>query len=111
MAEDPPILAASSRPFSPAARNPACLVHVYPPGPRLGARYPLDKGPVVIGRGEMCDIRVADESVARRHACVQSGLTGYRLTDLQSATGTFVNDQKIDLHELKDGDTVRAGIG
>src|SRR5690606_29956934 len=34
---------------------------------------------------------------------------GYRLVDLGSTNGTYVNDSRIDEHELQSGDTLRIG--
>ena len=36
---------------------------------------------------------------------------GYGVIDLQSTNGTFVNDGRITLHQLKDGDYLRIGNG
>ncbi|MBY0459497.1 MAG: FHA domain-containing protein, partial [Gemmataceae bacterium] len=48
------------------AKREACLVHIYPSGPTMGCRYPLLDRSLVLGRGEDCDIRLADHSVSRR---------------------------------------------
>jgi pSer/pThr/pTyr-binding forkhead associated (FHA) protein len=34
---------------------------------------------------------------------------GYVISDLQSGNGTFVNDQKVDMHKLQNGDRIRLG--
>jgi diguanylate cyclase (GGDEF)-like protein len=90
-------------------RRDACVVHIYPVGPGMGARYPLGEVPVVIGRGNDCDIRINDHSVSRRHARIQPGADGYYAVDLQSTNGTFVNDVPASICKLKDGDYLRAG--
>ena len=87
----------------------ACLVHIYPTGPGMGARYPLGDTPMVIGRGTDCDIRINDHSVSRRHARIQPGADGYYAVDLQSTNGTFVNDVPSSTCKLKDGDYLRVG--
>ena len=79
------------RPVSTTNRD-ACLVHIYPFGPGVGARFPLSESPIVIGRGSDCDIRINDHSVSRRHARLQPGAEGHYAVDLQSTNGTFVND-------------------
>src|SRR5215475_11005186 len=48
----------------------ACLVLIYPPGPDMGKRFPLDRNEFVLGRGTDCDIQVDRDSVSRRHARV-----------------------------------------
>lgn len=87
----------------------ACLVHIYPTGPGMGARYPLSDRPVVIGRGSEVDVRIQDHSVSRRHARVQPGADGYYAVDLQSTNGTYVNDVPASMCKMKDGDYLRVG--
>lgn len=96
------------RPISTSNRD-ACLVHIYPFGPGVGARYPLAESPIVIGRGSDCDIRINDHSVSRRHARIQPGAEGHYAVDLQSTNGTFVNDVPASMCKLKDGDYLRVG--
>jgi two-component system, cell cycle response regulator len=92
-----------------ATRRDACVVHIYPTGPGMGTRYPLTDSPVVLGRGNDCDIRINDHSVSRRHARIQPGADGYYAVDLQSTNGTFVNDVPASICKLKDGDYLRVG--
>jgi diguanylate cyclase (GGDEF)-like protein len=90
-------------------RRDACVVHIYPTGPGMGTRYPLTDTPVVLGRGNDCDIRINDHSVSRRHARIQPGADGYYAVDLQSTNGTYVNDVPASICKLKDGDYLRVG--
>jgi diguanylate cyclase (GGDEF)-like protein len=90
-------------------RRDACVVHIYPTGPGMGTRYPLSDSPMVLGRGNDCDIRINDHSVSRRHARIQPGADGYYAVDLQSTNGTFVNDIPASICKLKDGDYLRVG--
>jgi diguanylate cyclase (GGDEF)-like protein len=101
-------ITASNQPIA-SARRDACVVHIYPTGPGMGARYPLAENPVVLGRGSDCDIRINDHSVSRRHARIQPGADGYYAVDLQSTNGTFVNDVPASICKLKDGDYLRVG--
>lgn len=95
--------------FSSVARE-ACLVHIYPTGPNMGCRYPLGQRPLLLGRGEDCDITLHDHSVSRRHAKIEPTPGGYYVSDLQSTNGTFVNDKQIDTAcLLQDGDYLRVG--
>src|SRR5436190_21891335 len=75
--------AAPRRPV-PKAAGHACLVHIYPTGPNMGMRYPLGGNPLVLGRGEDCDIHINDHSVSRRHARIDPTGEGYHVADLQS---------------------------
>ena len=87
----------------------ACLVHIYPTGPGMGSRYPLNETPLVLGRGSDCEIRINDHSVSRKHARIQPGSDGYYTVDLQSTNGTYVNDVPASMCKLKDGDYLRVG--
>jgi diguanylate cyclase (GGDEF)-like protein len=92
-----------------AAGREACVVHIYPTGPGMGTRYALGDNPVVLGRGNDCDIRINDHSVSRRHARIQPAADGFYAVDLQSTNGTFVNDVSASICKLKDGDYLRVG--
>ncbi len=101
-------ITAPDRPVSVSNRN-ACLVHIYPTGVGMGSRYMLTDEPLVIGRGNDCEIRINDHSVSRRHARLQPGVDGYYAVDLQSTNGTYVNDVPASMCKLKDGDYLRVG--
>jgi two-component system cell cycle response regulator len=87
----------------------ACVVHIYPTGVGMGTRYPLQESPVILGRGQDCDIRINDHSVSRRHARIELGEDGYYAVDLQSTNGTFVNNVPAEVCKLNDGDYLRVG--
>jgi diguanylate cyclase (GGDEF)-like protein len=87
----------------------AYLVHIYPMGPTMGSRYALDRPTMVLGRGEDCDLVIADNSVSRSHARIEHTSNGYQVIDLNSTNGTFVNDVAIARTHIQDGDYVRVG--
>jgi diguanylate cyclase (GGDEF)-like protein len=88
----------------------ACLVHIYPSGPDMGRRYPLQPGRTLIGRGENAAVRVQDNSVSRAHAVVESNTDGCYVIDQRSLNGTHVNDRlTAGAHQLADGDYIRIG--
>jgi diguanylate cyclase (GGDEF)-like protein len=88
----------------------ACLVHIYPSGPSMGRRHPLNAATgAVIGRGADCAIHIDDHSVSRRHAQIQPVSQGFLAVDLGSTNGTFVNDRPVERHPLQDGDYLRVG--
>ncbi len=111
MEEETRILATSPKTKPLGLRRNACLVHIYPTGPAMGWRYTLGDTPLVLGRDDDCDIVIDDDSVSRRHACLQCSPQGYGVIDLQSTNGTFVNDNRVHLCLLKDGDYLRIGNG
>jgi diguanylate cyclase (GGDEF)-like protein len=100
-----------SQPKTPSADSgdKACLVHIYPTGPAMGSRFRLGDVPLVIGRDADCDICIRDESVSRRHASIHPDGDAYRIRDLQSTNGTFVNDVRVTVQKLKDGDYLHIG--
>lgn len=72
--------------------------------------HPLSPGANWIGRGRGREISVSDESVSRRHACVDVGADGTHVTDPGSRNGTFVDGQPITgPTELTDGAELRCG--
>ncbi|HYC76743.1 MAG TPA: FHA domain-containing serine/threonine-protein kinase [Planctomycetota bacterium] len=74
-------------------------------GKRFGLR-PVSR----IGRDLRFDIRPRDPEISRQHAVVTFDGAGFRLKDLGSANGTFVNERKLaDEYELQHGDIVRVG--
>ena len=95
---------------SEAASEPgqSCLVVFY--GQNLGKRYFLDKDEQIIGRSDSAHICVDQESVSRKHTRIVSMDDGsWRVVDLGSTNGTFVNDQPVADAELRNGDMVRVG--
>jgi len=90
----------------------ACLVLIYPPGPDMGKRFPLDRLEFVLGRGNDCDIQVDRDSVSRRHARVfrtDPSSNAWTVQDLGSTNGSYVNDQPIQQASLRDGDFLKIG--
>ena len=88
----------------------ACLVHIYPSGPNMGKRFPLQGQTLVLGRGESSEIRVQDNSVSRSHCKVEPTKEGVYIVDTKSLNGTFVNDRLTrGAHLLNDGDYIRIG--
>jgi len=65
---------------------------------------PLERFPFVIGRSEDCDLRIDSARISRRHAEIVSDKEGYRVRDLGSTNGTFLNGRQIDDAQLDDGD-------
>jgi two-component system cell cycle response regulator len=88
----------------------AVLVLVYPPGPNLGRRFPLEKESHVVGRQDTCDVPIGEDAVSRQHARVfREGLV-WQVEDLGSTNGSFVNDQRLQRPTpLRDGDMLRFG--
>ena len=68
------------------------------------------KGKAVIGTAEDCHIRLFDAAISSRHAEIVIGAQNrFRVNDLGSRNGTYVNDKQIASVELVDGDNIRLG--
>ena len=91
----------------PKGGGQPCLVIIS--GAEMGRRIDLTHEEVSIGRSEQCTVCVNSDLVSRRHAVVNRVLGHYIVVDLKSTNGTFVNDQRVERAELKDGDLLRAG--
>lgn len=64
----------------------------------------------IIGTTDGCDIRLFDASISGRHCEITLGQNNrYRITDLGSRNGSYVNDKAIASVELVDGDNIRLG--
>jgi ABC-type multidrug transport system ATPase subunit/pSer/pThr/pTyr-binding forkhead associated (FHA) protein len=69
---------------------------------------PLDTN-LVFGRGDEIDVKLDDPAVSRRHAKIEAGPNGYRLLDLKSRAGSFVNGRRFEEHDLVIGDQIQLG--
>jgi len=78
-------------------------------GPDAGAKYLLDNDVVRVGRHPESDIFLDDITVSRRHAEVVRDGRDYRVRDVGSLNGTYVNRDRIDDAELVSGDEVQVG--
>jgi len=63
-----------------------------------------------VGRGTTNHVLLQNATVSRQHAKIKEEQGEFKVYDLASANGTFVNDSKVmDPVTLKDGDVVRFG--
>lgn len=79
-------------------------------GKSAGRSWRLEGSACTVGRGADADFLLDDEGVSRKHARVFVGPDEQMVVkDLESTNGTFVNDEKVKLRTLQDGDTIRLG--
>lgn len=90
------------------ARWEAALVVVE--GGAEGAEHELRRRRVVIGRGPGVDLAFADPEMSQQHAAIEFEDGAFRVLDLGSTNGVYVNDERADERELAHGDRIRLGI-
>ncbi|MCP5353006.1 MAG: FHA domain-containing protein [Chromatiales bacterium] len=80
-------------------------------GELFGKTFPIDRT-FTIGRASDCDLVLASQQVSRQHANISLLGNVLVIDDLQSANGTFVNNQRVtEQRELHDGDQIAFSRG
>lgn len=111
MAEGRTIIDTDEPGLIPPEKRPSLIVLA---GRDFGRQYFLAQGETTIGRDDNCTIPLNDGRVSRRHAKIVGDPLApagpqFKVIDLGSTNGTFLNDQKINEAELDDGDKIRIG--
>jgi hypothetical protein len=86
----------------------------------MGAKIRIEKGEhrgqiinikdgFVIGRGSLCDLKLNDTSVSRKHAILRFSQGSWYIQDLGSMSGTFINGKRVDGSKLLPRDQVTIG--
>ena len=103
-----PRQAPSARPARARGKAPRSVVVMDERGSKLQNQR-LD-GPVNIGRGESCQIRVSDTYVSAAHARIFNRDGTWYVEDLGSTNGTYLNQRRVTTaSEVRAGDRVRIG--
>jgi len=71
--------------------------------------FPVVQGDMYIGSDPECTVHIDSLAVQPRHARIHTQGNDSVLFDLESPDGTFVNQQRVDEHRLKDGEIIRVG--
>ncbi len=71
--------------------------------------FALEKREYIIGRADECDFVVDGKEVSRRHARIYYEDGKFKIEDLNSTNGTFINGRQITRAELKHGDEINIG--
>ena len=75
-----------------------------------GELYPLiENREIILGRSPTNNIFIRDKNVSREHCQIVVTSEGYKLTDLQSTNGTFVNGIRETESVLQKNDEIRMG--
>ena len=80
-------------------------------GSEEGHSVPLSEGMTMLGRAPLNDIVIDDPGISRQHAGIRGDGEGYRIADLGSRNGTFVNGTRIgaDPRKLQNFDRIELG--
>ena len=74
-----------------------------------GSRYLLDEDKVTVGRDSRADILLDDSTVSRSHAVFIRANGVFTVVDSGSLNGTYVNRQRVERAQLKNGDEIMIG--
>jgi two-component system, NtrC family, sensor kinase len=78
-------------------------------GPLADSIYFLTEPEVRIGRDPSNSLAISDLSLSRRHCVLAREEDGYKLHDLDSRNGTFVNGRVVSEKQLNHGDQITVG--
>lgn len=91
------------------AAPPAAILTVTT-GPDTGFKFRIKPNAITrIGREPDNDVVLDDPATSRHHAQIEFKDGKYVLTDLKSANGTLVNDQRVLERTLSEGDRITFG--
>jgi pSer/pThr/pTyr-binding forkhead associated (FHA) protein/tetratricopeptide (TPR) repeat protein len=111
--DDGPLLsegtAALNRAETQVEIKPVVAKLLFTEGPRKGEELMLETYEVTFGRSKRADIFLDDEKLSRTHAKIARVGMGYRLIDLNSRNGTFVNGMRVLEHPLSSFDVIEMG--
>ena len=71
-----------------------------------GSRYLLDEDEITVGRDPSSDILLDDSTVSRSHAVFRRVGDTFAVYDSGSLNGTYVNRQRVDHQQLRNGDEI-----
>jgi hypothetical protein len=93
--------------------NAALAAFGYHAGPRVGESIPVRSPVLTLGQGSRNDIVLADDTISTVHARLEYDAGQWRLTDLGSTNGTFVEGVRLSPNvptPLAYGSVVRFGL-
>ncbi len=80
-------------------------------GPDIGRVFTVPPGPIVIGRGDDCEVILHDAMVSRHHCRIDEEESIFTVSDLRTPNGIFLNrgHSRIGTRTLIDGDEISLG--
>jgi hypothetical protein len=89
--------------------SPGAAMLVVKRGPSAGTRFVLTKDVTGAGRHPESDVFLDDITVSRRHAEIRRAGNSYRIVDMGSLNGTYVNKLRVEEADLSSGDEIQIG--
>lgn len=74
-----------------------------------GKQFSINGPSLIIGRDSVAKVKLLDTEISRRHAELTETADGYRIRDLGSVNGTFVNGRAVQDALLRSGDRIQIG--
>jgi pSer/pThr/pTyr-binding forkhead associated (FHA) protein len=78
-------------------------------GPSAGTRFVIAKDATSAGRHPESDIFLDDITVSRRHAEIRRTAGEFRIVDMGSLNGTYINKLRVEEADLSSGDEIQIG--
>lgn len=72
-------------------------------------KLPINTGSYIIGRSDQADLVINSKDVSREHVRLEFNGRQFRITDLKSTNGTYINGNKIESSGVKPGDEIMVG--
>ena len=95
---------------APVAPAGAALIELDQVEGTAGRRmHDISREVVTVGRHPESDIFLDDVAVSRKHAEILRSEGGYRIRDVGSLNGTYVNRVRVDSVDLRNGDEIQIG--
>ena len=105
-----PSFGEEGEPAAPGEVEGAALIELDQVEGTAGRRmHDLSDEVVTVGRGQESSIFLDDVTVSRKHAEIVHGERSYRICDVGSLNGTYVNRVRVDAVDLRNGDEIQVG--
>ncbi len=98
--------------YAPSPLPDASFVLVVEDGPDKSLAVTIDgslPSRVLVGQSPVCEVRLSDREVSRRHVALEISGDRLRVTDLGSTNGTLVGDIAVGEAYLRGGEILRLG--
>jgi pSer/pThr/pTyr-binding forkhead associated (FHA) protein len=105
-----PVFEEEEAPTPETGGNGAALIELDQVEGTAGQRmHDIGEEVVTVGRSPKSIIYLDDVTVSRDHAEIRRGEDGYRIRDVGSLNGTYVNRVRVDSVDLRNGDEIQIG--